>query len=176
MIAQQLSDLIITPTLTGINLYSKESADLIIGTCKQESNLGYFIKQVKGPAVGIYQCEPETFRDLWTNYLITTAKRRQLLNLTLTISQLPPIMEDYLPHFHEEELLPMLMGNLIFATAICRIHYLRISELIPKYEGDRTEYIASLAAYYKKYYNTYKGAATMDQIIKNFDLVIMQTQ
>ena len=41
---------------------------LLLGTAKAESGLIY-LKQLKGPALGLYQNEPKTHKDTWDNYL-----------------------------------------------------------------------------------------------------------
>lgn len=164
MVSDQLREWIIIPTLQDLKLYSKEACDLLLGTCKQESNLGYYLAQIKGPARGIYQCEPATLQDVWT-YI----KRRQLMDAVCKASYLS---FDDMQTATPKDRINILMSNLRFATCIARIHYLRIGEPIPLYNGDDKEYINSLAAYYKKYYNTYLGAAEMEQIIENFKKVI----
>jgi hypothetical protein len=51
---KQLKDLI-DRVLEKIDLYSKDAADLVLKTMKVESRLEY-IRQIKGPAVGLGQC------------------------------------------------------------------------------------------------------------------------
>lgn len=43
--------------------------DLLMITSQLESELGYLVKQVKGPAQGIFQVEPETEADIWKIFL-----------------------------------------------------------------------------------------------------------
>ena len=66
---QQLHDYIIKPTLEymGDNYYSKESAFLLLCTAAIESNCGEYIKQINGPALGIWQMEPDTENDIFRN-------------------------------------------------------------------------------------------------------------
>ena len=64
---KQLKDLI-DRVLEKIDLYSKDAADLVLKTMKVESQLKY-IRQIKGPAVGMGQCEPWVAVDVITNYL-----------------------------------------------------------------------------------------------------------
>jgi hypothetical protein len=50
-------------------LYSEAAVILLIGTAAQESHLGKYSRQINGgPALGIYQVEPETFRWLKRKY------------------------------------------------------------------------------------------------------------
>ena len=63
----QLKDLI-DRVLEKLGLYSKDAADLVLKTMKVESQLKY-IRQIKGPAVGLAQCESWVAVDCVTNYL-----------------------------------------------------------------------------------------------------------
>ena len=61
---------IIRPTLQKINLWSEAAENLLLGTAAQESLLGTYLKQNgNGPALGIYQMEPNTHKDIWIHYL-----------------------------------------------------------------------------------------------------------
>ena len=44
-------------------------ADLLMLTAQIESDLGYHYKQVRGPAVGVFQMEPSTEQSIWNDYL-----------------------------------------------------------------------------------------------------------
>jgi len=52
--------------------------------------------------------------------------------------------------------------NLIYAAAMCAVHYMRARHSIPEL-GD----VDGMAAYWKKYYNTEKGAGTTEQFKKS---------
>ena len=67
MSEKQLKDLI-DRVLEKLDLYSKDAADLVLKTMKVESQLKY-IRQIKGIAVGMGQCEPWVAVDCVTNYL-----------------------------------------------------------------------------------------------------------
>ena len=69
MNTEQLLELIITPThkYMGGN-YQSDSADLLsLCTAAIESDCGYYIKQLNGPALGVWQMEPATHNDTWDN-------------------------------------------------------------------------------------------------------------
>ena len=55
--ASELRQYVIRPTLKAINLWSIAAENLLLGTAAQESQLGHYLTQVKGPALGIYQIE-----------------------------------------------------------------------------------------------------------------------
>lgn len=55
-------------TLNRYNLHSPSAVNLLLGTAAQESGFGTYLKQVKGPALGIFQMEPATFEWLQRKY------------------------------------------------------------------------------------------------------------
>jgi hypothetical protein len=126
------------------DLWSQEAEDLLMGTAAQESHLGKYIAQINGPAKGIFQMEPATEKDLW-EYIA----RKNLTNLIGTVSGV----------FGPNPL--HLEGNLLYQIIIARIFYRRVKEVIP--EG-----LVLQAKYYKKYWNTELGKATVDQYVKNY--------
>ncbi len=163
---KQLTEYIIIPTLLSLGLYSPESHDLLLGTCQQETQCGKYIHQIKGPALGIYQCEPFTYKDV-CRYIQMRHHIDQFFMRRIDEACYSDFCESGIPVDAD-----ILIGNLFYATCIARIHYLRISEAIPKNEGNRTDYIRKLATYYKKYYNTALGKAQMDDIVDNFSRVL----
>ena len=152
----QLRDYIIAPALKSANLWSKSAEILIAGTCGIESNYGEYIHQIKGPALGIYQMEPATHDDIWNKYL----KGRKVASDILFNCNISPYASTTPPS-------RMLIFNLYYATLMTRAHYLRINQPLPT----SNEAIA-MAEYYKKYYNTYKGSATIEKAIPFFEDVI----
>jgi hypothetical protein len=154
----------IIPTLNDLDLNSQEAQDLMIGTCKQESNLGQYVIQVGGPALGIYQCEPNTLIDIWNNYL---AYNRLLFSKLRCIPGCEQLRIDVVPNPD------LLVTNHLFSSAICRVHYLRVKDSIPSRKNTSyNDYINDLANYYKIHYNTPQGAAKIPMVIANFKTVI----
>jgi len=68
--AEQLAKYVIRPTLEYIGWHSAVAEQLVLGTAITESRLRFLKQLGSGPALGIYQMEPATFRDLYSNYLI----------------------------------------------------------------------------------------------------------
>ena len=144
--ATQLRELVIRPTLQELDLHSIEAEHLLLMTAAHESNLGTYLKQIRGPALGIYQMEPATHDDIWSNFI----KYRKQVSTNLRM--LGGIQDS-----------PALIYDLRYATAMARIHYLRDPKPIPsmkEYE-DFYEYVTALAAYAKRVFNTYEGKATI---------------
>lgn len=137
---------IIRPVLRDLGLGGVYAEALVLGTACQESHCGLWLVQLgQGPARGIYQMEPRTHDDLWDRYLIDRP------DLAKKVSRW---RIQYGNGTGAEE----LVGNLYYATAMCRIFYLRVAEPIP-------ETLPGQARYYKTYYNTPAGAATEAQYI-----------
>lgn len=124
-------------------LYSADAVELLMMTAAQETLLGMYLKQIKGPAMGIFQIEPATHSDLYSNYLVNH-----------------PQLKDAVDEFYatgggfEEN----MTGNLLYQIAIARAFYYRVPKALPPHtDAD------AMARYYKKYWNTYLGKATIEE-------------
>ena len=131
---------VVKPTLKYLNMHSVAAEQLVLGTAVQESGLRYLL-QIGGPALGFFQMEPATHDDLWENYL---AFRGDL-----------KVKVEFLLSRYPARRLDQLTLNHMYACAMCRLHYLRRPEALPR-EGDAED----MARYWKKYYNTELGAGT----------------
>lgn len=136
-----LENSVIFPTLTHAGLYSLSAAKLVLYTAGHESLMGKFDKQIGGPALSIYQIEPFTFNDLVSRH------QKYLTRIGYHFASPKP-----------EELLT----NLNLATLVCRLKYLDAPEALPDHND-----LPALAAYWKKYYNTTKGAGTVEKFIND---------
>lgn len=145
----QFRESIIKSTLKDLLLYSPEAEELLVFTCAVESLGGTYIRQVDGPALGIYQMEPETYTDIWQNYLkVKTSLCMMLFSNFEIVYQPSP---------------DRLIYDLRFATAMTRMFYRRIPEALPAAND-----IDAIWAYYKKYYNSDKGKAQKEASIKKY--------
>ena len=133
-----LREFVVRPTLDALHMGGVTAENLILGTGLVESGFRA-LKQWKGPALGVYQCEPATYRDI-LRYL---ARRDDIAR------RLRPLAAGSWPPAAEQ-----LTWNLKFATAICRIHYWRKPGAIP---AD----LPGQAAYWKHHYNTALGRGTV---------------
>lgn len=143
---EQLVELIISPVLQHMNLHSPEAVQLLLTTAKTESRLRYLKQLGGGPALGLWQMEPATHDDIWENYL---AYREVMANSVLAFS----FDSDDLAVPHAKQ----MIGNLWYACAMARVHYMRIPEALP-----RADDLLGQAQYWKAYYNTSAGAGTVD--------------
>lgn len=138
----------ITDVLQRLGAYSADAVELLLGTCAQESAFGKYRKQLGGgPALGIFQMEPDTFNDIVKNYL---AYRPELESKILSISGVTELKATDVEN------------NDDLAICMARVHYMRVKEGVPStLEGQ--------ANYWKKYYNTVKGAGTVEEYIANYN-------
>ena len=117
--------------------------DLLLGTAAQESQLGFHLIQMGGPACGIYQIEPKTEASIWANYLAYRPDLHKAISALRSSSGLD------------------LVCNLAYQTAIARCVYFPVKEEIP-------DTVEGQAGYWKAYYNTAKGKGTIDEYLANF--------
>lgn len=119
-------------------MWTPAAENLLLGTAATESHLGAYLFQVGGPALGIYQMEPDTFEDIQSNFL---AYRPQLAAKVRS--------------WAAQETADELVWNLAYATAVCRVHYRRDPEPLP----DANDVIG-MARTWKRHYNTHRGKGT----------------
>jgi hypothetical protein len=150
---------IILPTLSQMYLandkHSTVAGEILLGIACQESECGRYLYQVpSGPALGIYQMEPNTYDDIWVNFL---KFRPELVEVISRVSR-------GFPGYFYGGFSPVRMqGDLYYATAMARIFLYRVKEPLPK-QGD----IVGYARYWKQYWNTDRGAGKEYQFIDNW--------
>lgn len=145
----QITELI-TDTLkevVSVNLLVDERpVKLLLGTMAQESAFGTYIKQIKGPALGVFQMEPPTFQDILDNYL---AFNYRLKAEVIKIANVADFKADD------------LWSNLKLSILFARLHYYRVPKPLPKT-------IEDMAWYWKTFYNSYKGAGSVGEFVHNY--------
>ncbi|MEW6655153.1 MAG: hypothetical protein AB1394_17025 [Bacteroidota bacterium] len=145
----QLKNNVIVPVLEKLELYSESAVNLLLGTCAQESKLGTYLVQIKGPALGFYQMEPATYADLWTNYLDNRPyMRKKILEICGYCDKPSP---------------ERMIDDLRLSTIMSRIHYLRVPKPLPAAND-----IEGLGLYWKIYYNTKNGKGTVPEFVRNY--------
>lgn len=149
---EQLLELIITPThkYMGGN-YQSDSADLLsLCTAAIESDCGYYIKQVNGPALGIWQMEPDTHSDIWKN----CDALNDCDGLRNFVGGLQ-VLEGNAGGFNN------LVDSPKYACVMARLKYSMDSNPLPKVTGNRDEDELAFYDYYKRVYNTELGKSTL---------------
>lgn len=148
-------ELVIDPTLNKMQLYSEVASNLLLGTAIQESRL-HHLKQIKGPALGLYQVEPATHHDLFVNFI----NNKPHISVRLDKINFRALWNNWNTWPSDQ----LLITNLEYATAICRLIYFRRPEALPTDPND----IESLGKYWKQHYNTISGAGTASQFTKSY--------
>ena len=145
--------ILLRPSLVAINLYSEDAEELLIATMANETLGGTFLSQVNGPALGVYQMEPQTYDDLWRHFIANDVPlMKNILNACQYI-QIPPSQH--------------LLWNLRLATIMARVYYLRARTPLPSKDD-----LDAIWKYYKDYWNTSKGSAVQDVFIKSYNRFI----
>jgi type VI secretion system secreted protein VgrG len=154
----QFKEHVVVPTLKYLDSeipYSEEAVDLLMMTCAHESTGGTYLRQkgMKGTegAFGVYQMEMATHEDIYVNFLRTR-----------------PFFEESVSGLRSDysSLRRDLTANLVYATAMARVHYWRVAEALPS--KDDTRYMSKLGIYAKKYYNTPLGKATSSKYVVDY--------
>tara|TARA_R110000868_G_scaffold162439_1_gene393656 strand:- start:11620 stop:12123 length:504 start_codon:yes stop_codon:yes gene_type:complete len=157
MQAQQLLDYIIKPALEymGGNYNSKNAQMLLLATAAIESKCGYYIKQINGPALGIWQMEPATLHDIYDNCDAVST------NDHLAYKKLDNI--DLFGVTDNETLEAGLLISPMYACAMARLKYSMDKEPLPEHDDIRAIYRE-----YKRIYNTYLGKSTYEKFEKAY--------
>jgi len=141
---------LISDTLEEAGLYSEDAVNLLMGTAAQESGFGTYLKQLKsGPAVGVFQMEPATFKDIIHNYL-----------------RYKPELFEKVRSFCMELEADEMIWNLKFAIIMARVQYFRRREPLPNN-------LSGYAKYWKKFYNTPEGRGTEEEFIRNYKKYVL---
>lgn len=150
---QQFRIEVVRPTLQHCRLWSPAAERLMLGTAAVESGLEYLRQIGGGPALGLYQVEPNTRHDIHANFLPYRAALREKVGELM---------------FDGMDLNRQLVVNLAYSTAIARIVYFRKPQALP--DEDDT---AGLAAYWKKHFNTPLGKgdpAKFEKLMKSLEI------
>ena len=142
-------DYVIIPTLKrmGGKFFSLDAVCLLLGTALHESRLE-FLKQIGGgPALGVYQLEPATIKDLHNTFLNYRPELDAVVNSLMSAQ--------------DKEI--QAITNLSYSTALARLKYFRVSEQIPQRDNPR-----AMARYWKAHYNTYLGAGKVEDFENSY--------
>ena len=149
MDARHFRACVVRPALEHLHLYTRAAENLLVGTALQESGgLRWLAQLGGGPALGVYQIEPATHDDIWKNFLGYRHKLADTVSALLASA----------PSRHGQ-----LVTNLAYATAMARVHYLRVAEPLPKADD-----VHALARYWKAHYNTALGAGAAEDFAANY--------
>jgi hypothetical protein len=162
MNAKHFRQLVVRPVLKSIQEQtfdrvplSGEAEDVLVMIPAHESNLGEFLAQLGGgPALGVFQIEPETANWLIRDYL-ARPKNRTLRDAVLSFYAAGLTLEEN------------LAANLPFQVALARILLWTKPEKLPKFDDSR-EYLDALSKYAKTHWNTDAGAAKPEDYLRAY--------
>lgn len=131
-----------------IDLWSPAAVNLVTMTACHESQLQFRRQFGNGPALGLCQMEPGDWIDIQVKYLAfqpeLAAKVKALAGTNTPTAE-------------------TMVDNDIYAAAMCRVHYRRAKPPLPAaLDSD------GMAGYWKQFYNTTKGAGTVEQFKTSF--------
>ena len=142
---------LISDVLDYLNMNSKSAIELLMLTAANETKMGKYLVQLNnGPAEGMFQMLPSTEDDIWDTYV------HRKIHLLYKLKAILPL-ENVIPK------VSFLKTNLTYQICMVRIYYYRFPEKLP--EADN---VYELARYYKQYYNTHLGKATIEEAIDNY--------
>lgn len=153
---RQLLEYVIRPTLKALGnvgsipLWTRSAERLVLGTAAYESGLRQVRQFGNGPALGLWQIEPATYRSLVEDLVNGKPELRQAVLAIGFTTEMPPAER--------------LVTDLALGAAFCRLRYLWDPHPLP----DPDDKLA-MAETYKRAYNTYLGKGTTGGFIRAWD-------
>lgn len=151
---------LIRETLEEVGLYSQSAEELLMLTAAVESNMGEYIEQTKGPALGIFQMEPLTHNDIMDRWLQYAPKHVR--------ENVQKFLDKYLGEVTKQEDELALQYNLKYAILLARLKYYTVKAPLPSHNS-----VEELASYWKKYYNTPLGKGTVAKAIEKYNRYVL---
>lgn len=142
---------IVRPALQTAAIWSEAREQIVLGTGAVESGYKYLQQLGGGPALGWFQCEPATHRDMWVNWIPSRGELKDRLRL--------------LCEGLERD--GALVAHPMYAAAICGAHYLRLRAALPA-AGDAQ----AMSQYHKRWYNTADGKTDPAESVIHFQRAI----
>ena len=138
---------IIDWTLKYLNMHSDDASALVYRTGMAETKYNHLKQMGDGPALGFFQCEPNTMKDIMENYVSYRDGLKQKI---------------YYLGYNDDNPEMSLMSNVALQVAFCRIKYRR--DRLPIPNKDKIE---EQAKYWKRVYNTRLGKGTVEHFLSN---------
>ena len=155
-----LLDKIIIPTQKkmGGNYNTNSSQLLLLGTAAIESECGFFIQQIDGPALGPWQVEPKTEVDIWKN--CDALKKPEFVKIINYLGAIDLIFEGFIYKPSHTFHMARLKYAFPYNCAMARLKYAMDPNALPTITGDLQTDMIAFYVYYKRVYNTEFGAST----------------
>ncbi len=140
MDVKQFRELIVRPTLKLMDkyvpgMYSEAAENLLVGTALVESDLAY-VKQHSGPALSMYQIEPDTELDIMHRYINESKYSDDFWEML------------YAGNYDSVELNSTLIYDMRYATIVARLRYFMETDPLPDADD-----IHALGHYWNTHYN-----------------------
>jgi len=140
MDASQFREYVVEPVVRSLGLPDpKRRIELLMMTAAHESAQGRYIKQIRGPALGLFQMEPATHSYIYSWLCNHQPADRRRAALEWALERVGSAEQ--------------MTGNHYYATAIAAFNYYSKPGRLPNNIADMTDYA-------KKYWNTHLGKAT----------------
>lgn len=149
---------VINPVLAALGLDPDPvpAGELLLGTAFQETGLreANRVQGGGGPALGLFQMEPNTHNDIWANFLAYRKDLAAKVTAFLPAGMAPAA--------------GLVRDNDRYAAAMTRVHYFRMGQTHAKAPLPAAGDIAAMGAYWKAYYNG-PGKGTAEQFVANWN-------
>lgn len=137
---------IIDWTLKKMDMYSQDASSMIYKTGMAETNYKHLSQMGDGPAIGYFQLEPETMKDIMKNYV---AYRKPILESLKSLG------------YAEDDSEYRVKSNIALQVVFCRLKYRRDPFSLPDRNNPEDQ-----ARYWKRVYNTELGKGTVEHFLK----------
>tara|TARA_Y100000310_G_scaffold109498_1_gene107950 strand:- start:182 stop:643 length:462 start_codon:yes stop_codon:yes gene_type:complete len=137
---------IIDWTLKKINMHSKDAAAMVYATGMAESGYKYLSQMGDGPAIGFFQLEPATMKDIMDNYV---AYRKPILKSLQDLG------------YKDSDSEYRVKSNIALQVAFCRLKYRRDPFPLPMWWNKKDQ-----SEYWKRAYNTELGKGTVEHFLE----------
>lgn len=134
-----------------MGMYSKSAEELLMLTAAVETNLGEYIKQINGPARGIFQVEPLTYNDIMYRWLPSASDDMR--------NKVEAFEKAFVGMCNADT----MVYNLKYAIIVTRLFYYRVPKPLPAHDD-----VHGLATYWKNHYNTKAGKGTVAKAVEKY--------
>ena len=157
MQAGQFRDEIVAPVLWRLGMWSADAESLMMATAVHESEgLRYVRQRGGGPAMGFFQVEPMTARDVIGRYF------RDKVNLRRRFENAVMWREEW-----HDRIAERLLNDMAFNCAVARMVYWQTPEVLPPGND-----VLGMAKYWKAHYQKGEGVRGIADFIADHERFI----
>lgn len=144
---------LITRVLKKATLFSPGARNLLLATAAVESDFGTYLRQKSGgPALGVFQMEQKTEKDLW-EHAAAKGYEKRIRQITGVTGANPGFLETHLD----------------YQILMARLYYLRIHEPLPEHND-----ICGICLYWKTHWNTFLGKGRIKDCMEKYRYYVLQ--